>query len=437
MRFVDAISVVVPTYNEVENVSLLVSRIDSALRADNINYEIVFVDDHSYDGTVNVIKQLQKIYPIKLHLKQGKKGKAYSLLEGFSYVSYQYVCMIDADLQYPPEAISDMYRLLHDNEADIVLTKRVEHATGIVRRISSAIFNLVFARLLFGFNYDTQSGLKLFNKKVLSTIRMNPTPWSFDLEFIVRGLEQNYKILSYDIEFGKRYGGNAKVNVFITTFELAWASLVVRMNSSTKDIKRAYRLNMEISKKALSLLTVVLAAAMWSFLGNSTQATYRTRGLINAQSLNIPTIYSVLPLSQNALGSAFLTALQPGRVASTSHNYSISFPRSSIAEPEISVETPDGYSNNSDLLAVSASRNIKLSGSEYMTLETAWPRKSEFGYSNDALDKKLISPLRVADVLQASLVAIGLALSGIFIFCQRHHGRKFHRLINRSSNHEN
>ncbi len=83
---------------------------------------------------------------------------------GFDIAKHDIICMIDADLQYPPEAILPMYHLLTTNDVDVVLAEREDHETSALRRLSSRVFNFAFTRLLFGFDYDSQSGLKLFKK---------------------------------------------------------------------------------------------------------------------------------------------------------------------------------------------------------------------------------------------------------------------------------
>src|SRR5438132_950540 len=94
------ISIIVPTWNEEGNIELLLDRIHNTLRRRNITYEVIFVDDNSIDNTKQKITELSEKYPVFFYIKKGKKGKAQSLLEGFSYAKYEFVAMIDADLQY-------------------------------------------------------------------------------------------------------------------------------------------------------------------------------------------------------------------------------------------------------------------------------------------------------------------------------------------------
>ncbi len=259
-----ALSIVVPTLNEVDNVAALVQRIDASVTARKIAYEIIFIDDHSVDGTPQAIAALARKYPVVLQSKIGKRGKAYSVLQGFRAARYEYVCMIDADLQYPPEAIADMLGLLIKAQADLILSRRVENGTSLLRRLSSTTYNLLFTRFLFGINYDTQSGLKVFRRQLLDGMALNPSPWSFDLEFIIRCLQRNYKILSFDIPFSSRHSGKAKVRLLRTTVELSRASLRLRAGVSKKQVKKAYQSNVKFANDTLAALAIsILALGVW------------------------------------------------------------------------------------------------------------------------------------------------------------------------------
>ena len=257
-----SLSIVVPTLNEAKNIAPLVSRIATTLNNTGITYEVLFIDDKSKDHTLHEIDLLKADYPVSAETKIGKRGKAFSLLQGFKKAKYDVICMIDADLQYPPEAILPMYKLLSDNDVDVILTERTEQKTSALRKLSSNVFNFIFTRMLFGFDYDSQSGLKLFRKHVISNVTLSPTPWSFDLEFIVRALENNFKILTFKIPFGERLSGETKVRVLKLTYELSKASLKLRASSSSKHIKASYQNNVELGKKvgitgmAVLLLTV-------------------------------------------------------------------------------------------------------------------------------------------------------------------------------------
>src|SRR5258708_2067151 len=221
------ISVVIPTWNEEGNVALLIERLCKALKTKKITYELIFVDDHSTDRTVHIIKSFIQRYPISLYMKEGTKGKAQSLLEGFSHAKYDLLCMIDADLQYPPEAVSGMIEKINKG-ADVVVTNREDAKTSLKRKLASTAFLFVFGKILHGFNYDVQSGLKVFKKEIIERITLNPSPWSFDLEFLTKSRNAGYTIETHNITFAKRYTGNAKISLFKAAYEAGIAAIKLR-----------------------------------------------------------------------------------------------------------------------------------------------------------------------------------------------------------------
>jgi len=222
------LSVLVPVLNEDGSINELVQRIDRNLRASKIVYEIIFVDDHSKDDTVKIIKKLQRKYPIHLHTKKGKPGKAYSILEGIPLCKYDYIAMIDGDLQYPPEALSGMFALTKKH--GVVVANRKVYAAPRLRRIGSKISFLFFEKFLHGFECDTQSGLKIFKKELaqqLSTTEV--TKWTIDMPLLKIAQDFGESIGSYDIEFTDRQSGVSKVSFLRAGTEIALASVKLRL----------------------------------------------------------------------------------------------------------------------------------------------------------------------------------------------------------------
>ncbi|MEK7576586.1 MAG: glycosyltransferase [Patescibacteria group bacterium] len=223
----DSISVVIPTLNEEGNVGALVKRLDAAFVARRISYELIFIDDHSIDRTRDILRALAIEYPISLFIKQGAKGKAQSLLEGFARARYDVVGMIDADLQYPPEAMPEMIQKIQDG-FDVVVVNRVERHVSFLRKLFSKTFALIFVRALHGFNFDVQAGLKVMKRTVVREIEVHPTPWTFDLEFLVRARQAGHQITSVNITFDDRHAGISKVNLFRASFEIGWNALKLK-----------------------------------------------------------------------------------------------------------------------------------------------------------------------------------------------------------------
>ena len=192
-----------------------------------IQYEIIVIDDYSTDKTYRLLTKLSYSYPLRVYSKTGIKGKAQSLLEGFKKARYDVICMIDADLQYPPEAIPQMFYKVH-NGTDIVIANRLEAYTGFKRKIASKAFKFVFGKLLHGFDQDVQSGLKVFRREIIQRISLHPTPWGFDLEFLTSARNAGYTIGTTDIILNKRYSGEAKIGLFKAAYETGFAALKLR-----------------------------------------------------------------------------------------------------------------------------------------------------------------------------------------------------------------
>ncbi len=237
------LSIIIPTLNEEKNIQSLINRIVKVMEPfkNAYEFEIIFVDDHSNDETCHVIRALSSLYPLKLHKKQGKRGKAESILEGCQYAQYDVVAFIDADLQYPPEALPEMIVEMKLSNVDIVVTNRKVQQTNMFRKWGSKLNRFVFGRLLFGIPYDTQSGMKIFKKKVIDSIEITASAWSFDLEFLVRALMANYKVSSVDITFEKRHAGESKVGFGRVAYELILSSLRLRMVTLLDSFKQLLR----------------------------------------------------------------------------------------------------------------------------------------------------------------------------------------------------
>lgn len=124
----EKISVVIPCYNEEETLQVLYMQIKQVIeQIDNVEYEIIFGDDGSVDNTLQIIKDLasnnEEIKYISLSRNFGKEAMMYALLKK---ASGDYVVVMDADLQDPPELIKTMYEQLKLGEYDCIATKRID-----------------------------------------------------------------------------------------------------------------------------------------------------------------------------------------------------------------------------------------------------------------------------------------------------------------------
>lgn len=223
------LSVIIPVYNEKNNLPHLVDRLAEALAKQN--YELIFVDDHSTDGSYETLQNLKSNFfgeNIRILKKRGKRGKSFSLLEGILESQGEEIAIIDADLQYPPEAIPKMKAVLSDY--DIVVGRRIRTDKNFLRSILTRGFNFVIGRLLLGLNTDVQSGLKVFKRSVLDSLRLRPTAWGFDYDFLFKAKRLGWKIGEVDIAFAPRFSGASHVNVLGTGAELVFGAIFLRIN---------------------------------------------------------------------------------------------------------------------------------------------------------------------------------------------------------------
>jgi dolichol-phosphate mannosyltransferase len=208
------ISIIIPTYNERNNITPLVERIDHALS--NYEYEVVFVDDNSGDGTAEAAGALSSKYPVKVIVRQHKRGLASAVIDGLEHVTGQIVGVIDADLQHPPEVMPDLLREI-ESGADIVIASRYVkggacQGWGLTRRIISkgAIF---LAHLLLPSTRqvrDPMSGFFMFNRQVVAHAHLKPTGYKILLELLMEGEFQNLTEVPYT--FKTRSSGESKLN---------------------------------------------------------------------------------------------------------------------------------------------------------------------------------------------------------------------------------
>jgi dolichol-phosphate mannosyltransferase len=209
-----AVSIIIPTYNERDNIIALVRRIDQALS--NYEYEIIFIDDSSNDGTAEVAAALSPKYPVKVIIRQNKRGLASAVVDGLGYVKSEVIGVMDADLQHPPEVIPQLLKEIGSG-ADVAIASRyVEgggcQGWGLMRRIISkgAIF---LAHLLLPSTRkvkDPVSGFFMLNRRVVGNTELKPTGYKILLEILIEGEFQSVAEVGYT--FRTRSGGESKLN---------------------------------------------------------------------------------------------------------------------------------------------------------------------------------------------------------------------------------
>jgi glycosyltransferase involved in cell wall biosynthesis len=167
------ISVVVPLFNEVESIPELHTWIKKVMDENNFSYEVVFIDDGSKDGSWNVIENLQSIHSEVKGIKfQRNYGKSAALQKGFELASGRVAITMDADLQDSPDEIPELYRMITEDDLDVVSGWKKKRYDPITKTIPTKIYNWA-ARKLTGIQlHDFNCGLKAYKYEVIKSIEI-------------------------------------------------------------------------------------------------------------------------------------------------------------------------------------------------------------------------------------------------------------------------
>ncbi len=233
--FLYMLSIIIPTQNERENLSDLVKRLVRPLNFKETEYELVFVDDHSTDGTYEYLQELKSILPIQVLRKQGRRGRAQSLLEGFVAAQGDILVTIDADLQYPPEAVPKFVKALRNSGSDVIVGKRIYHYRSF-RRLLSRVYNFVFGKIMLGLDYDVLTGFKVFKRAVLHNLYLESSGWGFGYDFLFKVKRMGWKISQMPVDFTVRRKGRSKSDIFSKGLELVWGAAKLRAEYLAKSV---------------------------------------------------------------------------------------------------------------------------------------------------------------------------------------------------------
>ena len=207
-------SIIIPTYNEADNIVPLVARIHAAMG--DRPYEILFVDDNSRDGTAGNAASLVPRYPVKVLIRKNKRGLATAILDGLHYVHGEYICVMDADLQHPPEVLPELFHEM-DEGNDLVIASRYVPGGGcegwsLTRRVISK-GAIALAHIFLPATRqcsDPMSGFFAFHNEVVKRATLNPLGYKILLEIIIMGDHEN--IAEVPFTFVTRTRGESKLN---------------------------------------------------------------------------------------------------------------------------------------------------------------------------------------------------------------------------------
>ena len=215
------LSIIIPIFEESRNVEKLVNEITNNIRIDNIdNYEILFVDDNSNDGTEEILSRLSKNNnKVKCVIRKEKtKDLSKSCILGFEKSLYETILVMDGDLQHDTNDINELIQSFNNDKADIVVGSRNlfnkrNEGLGIVRLIASKIL-IIFVSLFLGKKTnDPMSGFFIFKKKIyeLNKKKLHTKGYKILLDLIYCS-DEKLKIVDVDINFGRRSSGSSKMS---------------------------------------------------------------------------------------------------------------------------------------------------------------------------------------------------------------------------------
>jgi glycosyltransferase involved in cell wall biosynthesis len=167
------LSIVVPLYNEAESLPELCSWIDRVMKENAFSYEMIFVNDGSNDNSWEVLKQLSTQYSTIIAISFARNyGKSAALHEGFSKASGQVVITMDADLQDSPDEIPELYRLITEENYDLISGWKQKRFDPISKTIPTKLYNAATRKLSGVHLHDFNCGLKAYKIEVVKTLRL-------------------------------------------------------------------------------------------------------------------------------------------------------------------------------------------------------------------------------------------------------------------------
>ena len=211
------VCVVIPTYNEAENLPKLVEALEEELQKENFN--IIVVDDNSPDGTSEMIRKMSEGYDnLRLFVRPEKRGLGSAYKDGFKVSSGDFIVVMDADLSHNPEELPKLLETL--NDADVAIGSRYVPGGRVVgwkghRRLISRGANLL-ARLVLGLNIkDATSGFRAYKRRALEEIasRSSLNGFEFQVEALYIAKRLGLKVTEVPITFASRKRGKSKLSL--------------------------------------------------------------------------------------------------------------------------------------------------------------------------------------------------------------------------------
>jgi len=238
--------IIIPTYNEKENIGKIVHNIFSLEKS----FHILVVDDGSPDGTANIVKNLQSEYCDKLHIQErtGKLGLGTAYIHGFKWAlekKYQYIFEMDADFSHDPNDLIRLYNINALEGGDLSIGSRYVKGVNIVNwpmmRLLMSFFASKYVKIITGMPiHDSTAGFKCYKREILETIDFDEirfVGYAFQIEMKFKTWKYGFNIVEVPVIFTDRAEGTSKMSGGIF-FEAVLGVIQMKINSYFKSWRR-------------------------------------------------------------------------------------------------------------------------------------------------------------------------------------------------------
>ena len=213
--------IIIPTYNEKENIENIILKIFDLEES----FNILIIDDGSPDGTAKIVKELQKKYSKSLFLKErsGKLGLGTAYIHGFKWAlenNFEYIFEMDADFSHDPKDLPRLYDACHKNNGDLAIGSRYVKGVNIVNwpmsRLLMSFFASKYVKTITGMPiHDSTAGFKCYKRKVLEKINLDKIEfigYAFQIEMKFKSWKYGFNIVEVPVIFTDRQEGNSKMS---------------------------------------------------------------------------------------------------------------------------------------------------------------------------------------------------------------------------------
>lgn len=231
--------VIIPTYKEKENIENIIRVVFNLPEP----FNILIIDDNSPDGTADIVKNLIKEFPERLHIieRSGKLGLGTAYISGFKWSlehGYDYIFEMDADFSHPPEDLINLYNACHTDGFDMAIGSRYISGVNVVNwpmgRIMMSYYGSMYVRIVTRMKImDTTAGFVCYTRKVLDAIDLDKIKmkgYGFQIEMKFTAWKKKFKIKEVPIIFTDRKQGTSKMSGGIFG-EAVWGVLKMKIAS--------------------------------------------------------------------------------------------------------------------------------------------------------------------------------------------------------------